>query len=429
MKQMKRQMLWNAVIALLVVGLILIHAIRSAYAVDFSAINGTFQNYNVVRRLLSGEIPYRDFTCYLGFGHLFIGSFFTFLFGGKFAGSLMAFSFLTVFSFCIVSLSLGKAVLGKSMAIFPVTLSMLVILIVQPLFYTSAGGLFPETVAAMGSALSPGNSARLIRGMVLPLSLLAAISLHNFLGRAVAAKRISPKSGHVISYLANAVISGICFIWSNDYGIACWLCALIVQVVVNIKRTKSIRAVLIGICVQLLVSIATVFVAVGIMTQGNWKAWLSSFIGTGEFQRWYFGSPHYFWDIDLSFLTLLQAVIVLSYLVKIVVGNEESLVKYAALAYSNMACYAAVNEYALFNSGDLHEMAYTVLFFTALYEALDFLKTVNAARQLKHGICSVVILAGFALFVSLSSNTAVDFANRNRGGGGGTPKPSADIRT
>ena len=366
MKQMNKQILWNTVIALLVVGLILIHAIRSAYTVDFSAINGTFQNFNVVRRLLSGEIPYRDFTCYLGFGHLFIGSFFTFLFGGKFAGSLMAFSFLTAFSFCMVSLSLGRAVLGKSMAIFPVTLSMLVILIVQPLFYTSAGGLFPEIVAAMGAALSPGNSARLIRGMVLPLSLLAAMSLHSVLGRAVAAKRISEKSGHVIFYLANAVISGICFIWSNDYGIACWLCALIVQAVVNIRRTKSIRAVLIGICVQLLVNIATVFIAIGIMTQGNWKAWLASLIGTGGFQRWYFGSPNYVWDIDLSFLTLLQAVIVLSYLVKIVVGKEDSLVKYAALAYSNMACYAAANEYALFNSGDLHDMAYTVLRYFSL---------------------------------------------------------------
>ena len=83
MKQMNKQILWNTVIALLVVGLILVHAIRSAYTVDFSAINGTFQNFNVVRRLLSGEIPYRDFTCYLGFGHLFIGSSLRFCLAGN----------------------------------------------------------------------------------------------------------------------------------------------------------------------------------------------------------------------------------------------------------------------------------------------------------------------------------------------------------
>ena len=37
---------------------------------DFLAINGDFQNYNVLRRFLDGQVPYRDFTNYLGMGVL-----------------------------------------------------------------------------------------------------------------------------------------------------------------------------------------------------------------------------------------------------------------------------------------------------------------------------------------------------------------------
>ena len=88
--------MWRIAVWTLIIGLILIHSIRVAYTVDFFAINGTFQNFNPIRRLLAGEFPYKDFTIYLGLGHLFIGSIFTFLFGEDFSGCLVAFSFLTL---------------------------------------------------------------------------------------------------------------------------------------------------------------------------------------------------------------------------------------------------------------------------------------------------------------------------------------------
>lgn len=52
----------------------ILHAAEAGHYVDFNPINGTFQNFNPVRRLLSGQIPYRDFQDYLGLGHLFAGS-------------------------------------------------------------------------------------------------------------------------------------------------------------------------------------------------------------------------------------------------------------------------------------------------------------------------------------------------------------------
>lgn len=38
-----------------------IHAISFSHYGKFHPINGTFQNFNPVRRLLSGQVPYRDF--------------------------------------------------------------------------------------------------------------------------------------------------------------------------------------------------------------------------------------------------------------------------------------------------------------------------------------------------------------------------------
>jgi hypothetical protein len=93
--------------------LILFHSLGAGHFVNFYPINGTFQNFNPVRRLLGGQIPYRDFQDYLGMGHLYIGSISTFLFGGTYRSSLMAFSFLTLSSFAGISYVIGKVVLEK----------------------------------------------------------------------------------------------------------------------------------------------------------------------------------------------------------------------------------------------------------------------------------------------------------------------------
>lgn len=92
-QKMTREKLWKkaicwknadvAVMVILILSLCLLHAVDTCYSLSFGVTDGVFQNYNVVRRLLDGQVPYRDFTLYLGLGHLFSGSFFTWLFGGS----------------------------------------------------------------------------------------------------------------------------------------------------------------------------------------------------------------------------------------------------------------------------------------------------------------------------------------------------------
>ena len=91
----------------------ILHALKAGHYADFYPINGTFQNFNPVRRLLNGQIPYRDFADYLGMGHLYVGSLATVLFGGDYQRSLIAFSFLTFFGLAITSVVVGNAVFKK----------------------------------------------------------------------------------------------------------------------------------------------------------------------------------------------------------------------------------------------------------------------------------------------------------------------------
>lgn len=48
-----------------------LHVLSTSHYLEFSLINGTFQNYNPIRRYLARQIPYRDFQDYLGLGHLY----------------------------------------------------------------------------------------------------------------------------------------------------------------------------------------------------------------------------------------------------------------------------------------------------------------------------------------------------------------------
>ena len=93
--------------------IILFYAMSAGHYVDFFPTNGTFQNYNPVRRFLNGQVPYKDFQDYLGLGHLYIGSLITLLFGGTFRASLIAFSFLTMLGFALIIFVVAKVIFKK----------------------------------------------------------------------------------------------------------------------------------------------------------------------------------------------------------------------------------------------------------------------------------------------------------------------------
>ena len=57
---------------LLIVSLSIISATQSLNNLNFSPINGAWQNFNHVLRFIDGQAPFADFSVYLGYGHLLL---------------------------------------------------------------------------------------------------------------------------------------------------------------------------------------------------------------------------------------------------------------------------------------------------------------------------------------------------------------------
>ena len=129
---------WIFIIEIVLILLICaLHAVKSAHYSNFYPINGTFQNYNPVRRFMNGQIPYKDFQDYLGLGHLYTGTLFTFVFGGTYRNSLAAFTFLTIGSLALLSFVIGLAIIGKKETSATVTSIILMLIIIKPFFFTN----------------------------------------------------------------------------------------------------------------------------------------------------------------------------------------------------------------------------------------------------------------------------------------------------
>ena len=131
---------------------------------DFVAINGDFQTYNVLRRFLDGQVPYRDFSNYLGMGVLW-ANFPFLLLHNTFTASLFITNAVTAVA-CSVTVWLLLWLTTRRQ-----TLSM-AIGALTPLLYH-----WPLT-QELFSLFIPGTSMRLVRGflpILLSCVLLAAL--------------------------------------------------------------------------------------------------------------------------------------------------------------------------------------------------------------------------------------------------------------
>lgn len=148
------------------------HALAAGHYANFYPINGTFQNFNPVRCFLTGQVPFKDFQVYLGLGHLYLGSIATLIFGGNYRASLQAFSFLTFGSLALFVFLIAYVIFRKKEFTAAFTNILLVIFLVEPIFYKNSMAGTNEILDALEYALGPGNSARFIRGFILPLAVL-----------------------------------------------------------------------------------------------------------------------------------------------------------------------------------------------------------------------------------------------------------------
>lgn len=402
-----------------------VHALPAGVWADFSPINGDFQNYNVVRRFLSGQTVYADFAAYLGCGHLFIGSILTFIFGGgspDLLSSKMAFQFAAIFSFALMAYAVFRAVFHKSGRVIPLIAAntMLLLLLINPNVFVNALSFAADFHGSMQGSLNTGNSARFLRGLG-PVFAVALIIIFYCLRCRI---KFIKRSDTLSLAFVYGFPAGIIFYYSNDYGISSSVSiAVIVFFIVLFDRATVFQKIN-RLYISALAAFVSFVIFGTVITHGHFSSYLSAIFGTGGAQSWYYNSAKsfYVWDLDLSFWTCVQAALVLTYLPVLIKRgfSEENMIRLGIPLFFNMTAYAAENEYKLLSGEMLHGVSWTVLYLTLCAEgiSLAFGRVINRndndSSPAKKIAAVFVALSGLAW--SLSAGIPVyGYFSQNRG--------------
>ena len=271
---------------------------------DFFAINGDWQAYNPPRRLLAGQVPYKDFSVYLGAGELYTVAGVLALVGNTFANSMFATNFLTFLFFELFVFACAVAVFGGFRhARLPTALMVCFTMYVRT--------WSPDDYFVM-LGTTAGNSNRMIRagGMVLGILIIQAI-LHA--RRGVGATRSEARVfGVVTPILAGALIP-----WSNDMGVVFYgVLSLHYAVLYIACYSKGLADVILAALKYVAISVAAFLVSVFVVSLGHPLEWFSYTMGVASYQGWFYdprdGKLVSIFDARLAPVTiLLIAVFVL----------------------------------------------------------------------------------------------------------------------
>ncbi|MGN0974378.1 MAG: hypothetical protein ACI4OL_00135 [Gemmiger sp.] len=279
---------------LLLAGLAAVQGLDNAFVNDYEIMNGDWQNYNPVRRLLAGQCPYADFTVYLGAGELYSVAAVLLVIGNSFGHSMVATNALTWFFFELLIFAAAVVVLGpeRSRTARAVTAA------ASALYLAAAHSLLPlPGVLAnflgqfLQLAAHNGNSARMIRAGSLPLAvLLIALALRQDRAPKPGAKgpgRFRP----LCPADAAALAAGALVPWSNDMGAALYVAVSLAYGLLLLRRNKtSLKPTVVSVVRYILLSCAGLGAAVVLVSRGHPFAWLRQTRGTGGYQAWYYGS-------------------------------------------------------------------------------------------------------------------------------------------
>lgn len=238
---------------------------------DFLAINGDFQNYNILRRFLDGQVPYRDFTNYLGMGVLWLDAPLLLL-RNTFTGSLFVTNAVTAVT-CSVTVWLLVWMITRRR-----TLSM-VVGALTPFFYK-----WTLTQALFGLFI-PGTSMRMVRAF-LPV-LLAGILLLALHRRGWDSLEVF-HSRRVMALCG--LVLGLGAMWSNDYGYSSIGAAMCILLVITLFRNpgRTLGQKALDYLCFLLCAGAGFLLMVTAVTCGSPQSFFTQSAGVAGDQFWYY---------------------------------------------------------------------------------------------------------------------------------------------
>lgn len=336
---------------------------------DFLAINGTFQNYNVIRRFLDGQIPYQDFAMYLGPGHLWLCSILTKILGGTFGASMLACNILSLMAFPLMIYGLCRCFFKYNGLIPFLTCMMLIFLddIHTVSYFTKA----------LCRIFVAGNSGRGIRGMILPL----VVVMGGLWLMLIRQKFADFKYRHELAAAGLSAMSGFAFCWSNDYGLCVWISLNFMIFATTIIRTRSAVVTLRTLGIQIVTSALFILITGFLLSLGHFDAWVSGNFAISDYQKWYYNMPnnkiYYFYEFDFNRWTILTIVLFVFYFVQLVKNraDDKSIARYGVLSFCCLTTLGATTEYHYFSGGGaaLREIMCLLLYTIAACELLSFL--------------------------------------------------------
>lgn len=253
---------------------------------DFAAYNGDFQNYNIFRRLLDGQVSYRDFTNYLGSGVVFVNLPLVFFFR-SFGASVFITHFTTSVLYSLILCVLFYTVCHdkKKAYIFANLVSIAAFVL---LHFESYGAFYYQYIYDLVYFEEQGVSMRTTRAF-LPFMLVGIFFLVKALtGR----KRIIQRCFRSPKQLATVfVVMGMLTIWSNDYGYSCVICLFLIFLIVNLccEKMHILRRVFLIVTAVSCIAVGAAL-SIVIITHGNIADYISVNAGIADYQFWYYGN-------------------------------------------------------------------------------------------------------------------------------------------
>lgn len=206
-------------------------ALEHSRTVDYSPINGRFQDFDPVRRLAAGQWIGRDFDVYLGIGPTYALRAAMFVCGDSFRASLFASHLLSAGSYALTLVVLARLCGARWLGA----------VLLAACATSLALGSVPEWVPAsvrvahrdfVDALFTPGNSSQYLRAAAPLAAVLAYLGARRVLARErvlawLERRGVGPLGARA---LACGAVSGAALIWSNDYGpptVAAFFCSAV----------------------------------------------------------------------------------------------------------------------------------------------------------------------------------------------------------
>jgi len=274
-------------------------------------IDGLLQTYNSTRRINLGEIPYRDFTPYLGLGPIYVN-----FLGAKLLGGTLVAQFIFV---NMLHLLIGIFILHVLFGIFfPIEKRkkylLPTVILLTGIYLLGLHFPYKSIFFILGEYTRPGNSALGLRVMILFLTVYVCLKIEN-------ARYL------FFGYL----VIGLSLVWSVDYAFVTFIVG---SLILGFPRKLTFLKILKNTATNIIISGGIGYLLIIIFTRNNFNLWFSAnYLTQRDFQYWYFGiDENFVYGIDsIPYLLAFAASTLMATMFLLLNFNKSNFTKFLTI--------------------------------------------------------------------------------------------------